>query len=164
MPDPIVDRPVVPDYGIPESADGLLPWSWARERLERATTYWLATAGPDGAPHLVPIWGAWVADRWYVEGGATRWQRNLRANPKLAIHIESGDELVIVEGDAIEIASPPEPLAAAVLAGFGKYRPGYVAEAANWAEGGLWELHPVKAFAWTIFPDDMTRFRFEDPR
>ena len=22
----------------------------------------------------------------------------------------------------------------------------------NWAQGGLWELRPVKAFAWSVFP------------
>ena len=50
-----------------------------------------------------------------------------------------------------------------ILAGYAKYHAaeGYDADAANWAEGGLWELRPVKAFAWSVFPDDMTRFRFE---
>ena len=32
---------------------------------------------------------------------------------------------------------------------------------ATGSEGGLWELHPVKAFAWTTFPEDMTRYTFE---
>jgi hypothetical protein len=157
---PRTDRPHVPGYGIPTSADGLLAWDWARERLERATIYWLATAGADAAPHLIPIWGAWVDERWYVEGGPVRWQRNLRANPQLAIHVSFGDEVVIVEGIATELAAPPEPLASRILAGYAKYRPGYTAEAGNWAAGGLWELRPVKAFAWSVFPDDMTRFRF----
>ena len=98
MTDPRADRPHIPGYGIPESTDGILPWSWATERLERATIYWLATAGTDAAPHVIPIWGAWVDGHWYVEGGPTRWQRNLRANPQLAVHIEFGDEVVIVEG------------------------------------------------------------------
>jgi Pyridoxamine 5'-phosphate oxidase len=160
MSEPRVDRPVVPGYGIPDTIDGVLPWTWARDRLERATIYWLATAGSDAAPHLVPIWGAWVADRWYVEGGATRWQRHLRENPQLAIHVEFGDEVVIVEGRAIELAGPGEPLSSRILAGFEKYRPGYAADAANWSAGGLWELRPTKAFAWSVFPTDMTRFRF----
>ncbi len=161
MPDPLVDRPVVPGYGIPEAIDGVLSWSWARERLQRATIYWLATAGSDAAPHLVPIWGAWVDDHWYVEGGPTRWQRHLRENPQLAIHVEFGDEVVIIEGHAVELIAPSEPLSSAILAGYAKYQPGYMADPANWANGGLWELRPVKAFAWSTFPTDMTRFRFE---
>ena len=163
MAGPRPDRPHVPGYGIPASTDGLLPWSWAVERLEAAIVYWLATTGADGAPHVIPIWGAWVGGRWYVEGGPTRWQRNLRENPQLAIHIEIGDEVVIVEGTATEHVAPAKPLADAILAGYAKYKAAedYEASADHWTEGGLWELRPVKAFAWSVFPDDMTRFRFD---
>jgi hypothetical protein len=162
MTEPRADRPHVPGYGIPESTDGLLPWAWAVERLERAIVYWLATTGADAAPHVIPIWGAWVDGRWYVEGGPTRWQRNLRENPQLAIHIEIGDEVVIVEGTATELVAPASPLAEAILAGFAKYKAAvdYEADPANWSSGGLWELRPVRAFAWSVFPTDMTRFRF----
>ncbi len=160
MMEPRADRPHVPGYGIPESTDGILPWSWVVERLERATIYWLATVGADAAPHLIPIWGSWVDGRWYVEGGPTRWQRNLRANPQLAIHVESDGEVIIVEGTACELVAPPADLADRILAGYGKYQPGYAASASNWSAGGLWELWPSKAFAWTEFPADMTRFRF----
>jgi hypothetical protein len=162
MSEPQADRPYVPGYGIPETLDGTLPWSWAIERLERATIYWLATTGADQAPHLIPIWGAWVDGRWYVEGGPTRWQRNLRENPQLAIKVESGDEVVIVEGTARELVAPEEPRSSAILAGYTKYRAaaGYEASASHWTEGGLWELTPIKAFAWSVFPTDMTRFSF----
>ena len=122
MDEPRVDRPHVPGYGIPRSTKGVLPWSWVVQRLERAEVYWLATADADGAPHLIPIWGAWVDGRWYVEGGPTRWQRNLRANPRMAIHVESTSrEVVIVEGTAIEIVAPAEGQAERILAGYGKY-------------------------------------------
>ena len=159
---PSADRPHVPGYGVPETTEGILDWSWARDRLERAIVYWLATTGADGAPHLIPIWGAWVGGRWYVEGGPVRWQRHLRENPQLAIHIEIGKEVVIVEGTAVELVAPEAGLADAILAGFAKYTAAeaYEASAANWTDGGLWELRPVKAFAWSVFPTDMTRFRF----
>jgi hypothetical protein len=159
---PRADRPHVPDYGIPTSTAGILDWSWAVERLERALVYWLATTGTDGTPHVIPIWGAWVDGRWYVEGGPTRWQRNLRENPKMSIHLELGDEVVIVEGTAVEHVAPPEPLSSAILGGYAKYKDAglYEASADHWTEGGLWELRPVKAFAWSSFPSDMTRFRF----
>jgi hypothetical protein len=162
MTEPLADRPHVPGYGIPETLKGTLPWSWAEERLEQAITYWLATTGTDGAPHVIPIWGAWVGGRWYVEGGPTRWQRNLRENPQMAIHIEIGDEVVIVEGSATELVAPASPLADGILDGYAKYKQAkdYEASVDNWTEGGLWELQPVKAFAWSVFPDDMTRFRF----
>lgn len=160
MSEPRADRPHVPGYGIPESTEGILPWSWVVERLKRATIYWLATAGVDGAPHLIPIWGSWVDGRWYVEGGPTRWQRNLRENQQLAIHVESDTDVIIVEGTARELVAPPVELADRILTGYAKYRPDYAASASNWRAGGLWELRPRKAFAWTKFPADMTRYRF----
>jgi hypothetical protein len=161
--EPRVDRPHVPGYGIPKSTKGVLPWSWAVERLERATIYWLATASGSGAPHLIPIWGAWVDGRWYVEGGPTRWQRNLRENAQMAIHVESATgEAVIVEGAATEIVAPVTDLSARIQGGYAKYKPGYAADPANWEQGGLWELRPLKAFAWTTFPTDTTRYRFDE--
>jgi len=36
----------------------------------------------------------------------------------------------------------------------------YEADAGNWAQGGLWELRPVRAFAWSELGKDATRFRF----
>ena len=118
---------------------------------------------PASAPHLIPIWGAWVDDRWYVEGGPTRWQRNLRENPRMAIHVEFGDEVVIVEGVASELVAPAPPLSDAILAGYAKYKDtkGYEASASSWTDGGLWELRPLRAFAWSTFPRDATRFRFD---
>lgn len=51
----------MPGYGtLPEGeGDGLLPWSWAEERLVRSHDFWLATVTPDGAPHLMPAWAVW---------------------------------------------------------------------------------------------------------
>ena len=162
MTEPVADRPYLRDYGVPTSTEGLVAWSWAVERLETALIYSLATAATDGAPHVIPIWGAWVDGRWYVEGGNTRWQRNLRANPRMAITIALEDDVVVVEGIAGELVAPEPPLADRIVAGFLKYREpkGYEASPENWALGGLWELRPVKAFAWSSFPQDVTRYTF----
>jgi hypothetical protein len=52
----------MPDYGIarPAAGSGLLPWSWAVERLERSHDYWVATIHPDGRPNVTPVWGVWA--------------------------------------------------------------------------------------------------------
>lgn len=161
MSDPKASRPHIPGYGVPKSMKGTLAWDWARDRLQRAMVYRMATADANGAPHLIPIWGAWVNDRWYVEGGPTRWKRNLKANPQIAINVEFGDEVVLVEGPAREIEGLDDSEAKAVLEGYAKYKSiGYEAEASNWTGGGLWELKPTKAFAWSSFPKDITRFTF----
>jgi hypothetical protein len=160
------DRPDIPGYGIPESDDGLLPWSWVDERLAEATQYWIASVRPDGRPHAVPTWGAWVDGRLWFEGGfATARARNIAANPAVVVHAERGHEVVIVEGIA-ELQPPPDPdLEARLLVGFGKYRSshGYEADPANWrsSEGGLWAVRPIKVMAWSRFPADTTRWRFD---
>jgi len=87
-------------YGVPNSAPGMVPWETTRSLLERATSYWLVTIDPDGKPHLVGQWGAWIDDRWYFEGGAdTKWARNVAREPRIAMGAERGTAAVMVEGD-----------------------------------------------------------------
>ena len=62
--EPESSRPVMPaGYGVPESDEGLLPWSWAVERLESARNYWFGTTRPDGRPHAMPAWAVWLDER-----------------------------------------------------------------------------------------------------
>jgi hypothetical protein len=168
--EPRADRPGVRDYGIPESTDGLLPWSWAVGHLEREYTYWLSTVRPDGRPHAVPTWAVWLDDALWFEGGTgTRHARNLAGNPAAvaAIHLDD-DGALIVEGTVELRADPPADLAARLVGAFAKYRPthwAYEADPSNWASergGGLWALRPTLVLGWTRFPDDTTRWRFED--
>ena len=42
--------------GSPRATTGMLPWSWAEERLTRSHDYWCATTWPDGRPHVMPVW------------------------------------------------------------------------------------------------------------
>ena len=61
MSEPRSGRPHMPGYGIlgPDGGTGLLPWSWAEERLRDSRNYWLATVRPDGRPHVMPVWAVW---------------------------------------------------------------------------------------------------------
>src|SRR5581483_11367565 len=112
--EPRRSRPLMPEgYGVPETEEGLLPWSWAVERLERARNFWFSTTRPDGRPHAMPAWGVWLDGALYFEGSPeTRRARNLAANPALVVHLESGDEVVILEGEAQAASPPPRALAA----------------------------------------------------
>jgi hypothetical protein len=84
---------------------GLLPLGWAVERLEKSHNYWVATARPNGRPHLMVVWGIWRESAfWFTTGRGTRKARNLAANPHCSIATEGADEAVIVEGAAREIA------------------------------------------------------------
>jgi nitroimidazol reductase NimA-like FMN-containing flavoprotein (pyridoxamine 5'-phosphate oxidase superfamily) len=162
--EPVASRPDLPEgYGIPRSRKGLLDWAPIRRRLEESTIYWLATADPAGRPHAVPVWGAWLNDKLYFDGGpSTRHMRNAAANPGIVVHLEDGSDVVIVEGVA-EAASVPDPeLTARVAEGYrAKYATkGYSPKADAWDGGGLWVVHPRRAFAWKAFPTDATRFSF----
>ena len=96
---PVPGRPHIPDYGVPEGPDGMLPWTYVTDRLVKAMMYWVATAGPKGEPHAVPYWGAFVDDVLYFETApTTKGGRNLRFNPAVVIHLISGEQVVIVEG------------------------------------------------------------------
>ena len=163
MTEPRSDRPHVPGYGIPKTRAGVLPWSWAVEHLEAAIVYWLATTGADRAPHVIADLGR-VGRRPLVRGGRSDALADATSARTRRWRSTSGPaiEVVIVEGTAVELVAPAAPVADAILGGYAKYKEavGYTADAANWASGGLWELHPVKAFAWSTFPTDMTRFRF----
>jgi hypothetical protein len=142
-------------YGIAESDDGLLSWDWALERLSASRNYWISTTGADGHPHAMPVWGV-VHDGalWFGTGGAK--QRNLARDPHLVAHAESGDEVVILEGTAEELA-----VDAALLDAYeAKYdfRPR--------TDSRFWVVRPSLAYAWRErdYPTSATRFTPETPR
>jgi PPOX class probable F420-dependent enzyme len=98
------DRPSMPDsYGIAARLgdEGQLPWRWAREQLQRARNYWVVSMRPDGRPHAMPVWGVWLGEMLYfATDRASRKARNLARNPHIVIHLESGDDTVVLEGVA----------------------------------------------------------------
>ena len=160
---PTVARPHAPGYGIPEHTEGLLSWEHVTQRLTAARNYWVDTADAAGHVHATPIWGGVVDGVLYVEGGpGTRRGRNIAENPNVVVHLESGDDVVILEGTAEHIVSPDPELARRLVDALeGKYGAGgYHPSADQWDEGGLYAIRPRKAFAWTRFPGDATRFIF----
>ena len=75
----------MPGYGIlgPNQGSGLLPWSWAEERLIASHAYWLSTVRPDGRPHAIPVWGVWFADVvWLSSGLRSRHVGNMLTDPR----------------------------------------------------------------------------------
>ena len=97
--EPQPTRPTVPGYKFSAKKTGLLPWKWAAERLKKSRQYWIATTRPDGAPHLMIIWGLWLEDAfWFSTGASSRKARNLAGNPKCVIGTDNAAEAVILEG------------------------------------------------------------------
>jgi hypothetical protein len=99
----------VPGYEFSTKRAELLPWKWAVERLKKSRQYWIATTRPDGAPHLMIIWGVWLDDGfWFSTGARSRKGRNLAANPKCVIGTDDAAKAAIVEGtvEAIDSRNP----------------------------------------------------------
>jgi general stress protein 26 len=102
---PAASRPNIP-YGIlkPGEGVGLLPWSRAEERLRNAYVYWVATTTPGGRPHVIPVWGVWLDGTLYFSNGpTTRTGKNLAAGADISVHLESGEDVVILEGAAVAV-------------------------------------------------------------
>lgn len=91
------DRPRM--FGQTGLDPALLPWSWAEHRLIGARNYWLATTRPDGRPHSRPVWGVWLDGAFFFSTGSLA-AENLRHDPRVTLHLESGAETVIIESVA----------------------------------------------------------------
>ena len=103
MPEPEASRPHMPGYGIldADNGKGLLPWSWATDRLAKAHTYWVATMRSDARPHVMPVWGVWLDDAFcFSTGSQSRKARNLAESPRCVIACELDQDQIIVEGVA----------------------------------------------------------------
>ena len=106
MSEPLADRPHMPGYGITASSSGRLPWSWALERLRDSRRYWVATRGPDGAPHLAAVWGVWFDSALHFStGGQSRKARNLAADPRCSVSPTDAAESVVLSGEAVRVTS-----------------------------------------------------------
>ena len=101
---PQSSRPYAAGYGFPKGKKGLLPWSWAEQRLKKSHNYWITTVRPDGSPHTMVVWGLWQDGRFlFSTGSQSRKARNLAKNARCIVCNEDAHEAVIVEGVA-EIA------------------------------------------------------------
>jgi hypothetical protein len=84
-------------------------WPEVAARLAVARSYWLSTTMPSGAPHVAPVWGVVISDVLYLYSERrTRKARNLAADPRLAVHLESADDVVIVRGIAEDLGPPAQ--------------------------------------------------------
>jgi len=108
----------------------------------------------DGSPHAAPVWGLWHDGAIvFSTSPASAKGRHLARDPRVLVHLESGDEVVVVEGEVERIALD-EGIAAAYEAKY-DYRP-------EPSPDGLWlRVRPSAGYAWTeqAFPRTATRFK-----
>lgn len=157
---PTPSRPMILDYGIPSDETGLLPWSHVTARMASALHYWVCTVSPDGCPHATPVDGLWLDDRLYFGGSPkTRRHRNLVKNACVCIHLDSGTDVVMLQGHVHELHAPDRALSMRLVeASAQKY--GYAPQPEAYEAGGVYVFRPRVVFAWTQFPTDATRWQF----
>ncbi len=159
-----IPRPQRPSLsGYIGSERALLPWRWVDARMSVASNYWVV-AHATGFPCARPVWGLWWSPRFaFSTGGALA--RHIADDPHVQVHLESGDELVILEGVAGRDASQDD---------FARWSSEY-AEKYNWDEppppDEVIVVRPRRVLAWLCDPTGLdggagflnsaTEWRFE---
>jgi nitroimidazol reductase NimA-like FMN-containing flavoprotein (pyridoxamine 5'-phosphate oxidase superfamily) len=136
------DRPHAPGYGFvgPDEGDGLLPFSWAEERLARSHNLWVHTTFPDGRPHAMPLWAVWVDGRVvFSTGRESRKAKNIANDPRVVVTTEDARQAVVVEGTAALV-----PMDDAFVAA---YREKYDFDITTMADEPVFAVTPTRVIA-----------------
>ena len=140
-----------------------MDWPEVAARLAESRNYWLGTTSPSRAPHAAPVWGVVTGETLYLYSErSTVKARNIAADPRVVVHLESGDDVVIVRGTVEDLGSPagvPEVLAALAA----KYTaPGdrqYLPDAEP-AFDVVYAIRPRSAMAWRLADYDGSQRRW----
>jgi PPOX class probable F420-dependent enzyme len=162
MREPIAERPSFGEGYEAEASTPFdpAPWSSVAAKIDGSRNYWVCTTRDDGRPHATPVWGLWH-DGGFVFSTSPKSvkARNLDRDPRCTIHLESGDDVVVIDG----IAEP----APVELVGGVEFLDRYEAKYAFRPDsedmvGSAWRVRPVSVLAWDerSFVESQTRYRF----
>lgn len=152
--------PHMPSMYTSQHKKKFLPWSHAEERLIKSRSYWICTTRPDRRPHSIPVWGMWVDGAFYFgTGRETRKAKNIAKNPEVSVHLESGDDVVILEGKAEEADISEKKLRAKLDA---ESKRKYDMPMLVMPESICYRVRPRVVLAWLEkeFPFNSTRWEF----
>jgi len=159
---PKITRPQFPP-GYVDHPKSEVAWEYVETRLRESKNYWLCSVRPNGRPHVVPRWGVFMDGKFYYDGSAeTRHAQNIVKNSNVSLHLESGSDVVIMEGESAPAGKPDLSLAFRLSEAYrAKYTDeGYAPEPTQWDEGGLFVFTPRQCIAWTVFFENPTKFVF----
>jgi hypothetical protein len=162
-PVPRPERPAfLPGYGLQSAAHDTTTFAWsdAEQHLNRSRNYWIVSVRASGRPHAMPVWGVWLdgALQFSTDAASVK-GRNLLERPEIVAHLESGDDVVILEGRA-EVQRDRASLARFVEAYDVKY--GIRVDVDN-PSFTVFVLRPSLALTWVEkdFPGTATRWRLD---
>lgn len=155
-------RPDMPHYGVaPDVTAGMLGWDWVETQMRAARNYWVCSARADGRPHAAPVWGAWYGGAliFGTDENSVK-AANIGRDPRVVVHLDSGDDVVIFEGELAEAKLSAEAMAALDAIYTDKY--GFSPELET-SDSLVYQLHPRKVFAWQEkdFPSTATCWLFD---
>lgn len=108
---------------------------------------------PSGAPHAAPVWGAVTNGTLHIfTERRTVKARNIAASPRVVVHLESGEDVLIVHGLAEDLGPPsavPHVVAALAAKYTGPADRQYLADADPDFDV-LYAIRPTSAAAWQL--------------
>jgi general stress protein 26 len=156
---PKASRPIMPEgYGITKDAPAGDGWPAVQEKISASRNYWVSTAHADGRPHAMPVWGVVVDELlMFSTDPDSAKGRNMRRRPDVIVHLESGDDVVIIEG-AVRIVRDVGVLTRFVDA----YDAKYAVRPDPDPDGFTLALDPKVVLTWEEkdFPNTATRWTF----
>jgi general stress protein 26 len=154
----------MPGYGLlgADQGTGVMPWSWAEERLTASRNYWVVSLWPDGRPHAMPVWGLWSEQSfWFSSSRGSRKARNLTADPRCVVTTEDAMQPVILEGTA-ELVTDRHTLETVLALENTKYGTDYGMELMDPEVNSVFRVRPAWGFGLTEedFTGSPTRWQF----
>jgi PPOX class probable F420-dependent enzyme len=141
----------------------VVSWPEVAARLAAARNYWLCTTTPSGAPHTAPVWGVVTGQALYVYSERrTAKARNLAIDPRVAVHLESAEDVVIVRGIAEDLGAPadvPDVIAALSAKYTGEADRQYLPDADPDFDV-VYAIRPQLAMMWRLADYDVSQRRW----
>lgn len=111
----------------------------------------VATSGPTGKPHAMPIWYAWRDGKvLFHTGGDSKKARNLRKNSRVSVVVDTKVapyKVVVIEGTARELPGDAALARDVAIAYLGPKQGARYAERSG-EPGTLVEVTPTKVMSW----------------
>jgi PPOX class probable F420-dependent enzyme len=121
----------------------------------------VVTTRADGRPHASPVWGLFIDNAvWWSTSPDSVKGRNLARDPRVLIHLESGDNVVVIEGIAQRLDGEEEFVRRFIEAYEKKYdfRP-----TAKFLKGQTYRLLPTVGLSWAEKTFETNKVRWKWP-